>query len=70
MQEPHADHLAVVKHILRYLAGTCDWGLFYEKGKGEEPRLVGYSDNDWASDLDGRKNTTGLILFLNNSVVC
>jgi hypothetical protein len=27
MQEPHADHLAAVKHILRYIAGTYDWGL-------------------------------------------
>jgi hypothetical protein len=69
MQESHADHLVVVKHILRYLAGTCDWGLFYEKGKGEKPRLVGYSDSDWAGDLDGKKRTTGLIFFLNNSVV-
>jgi hypothetical protein len=42
IQEPLADHLAVVKHILRYIVGTCDWGRFYEKGKGEDPRLVGY----------------------------
>jgi hypothetical protein len=70
MQEPHADHLAAIKHILRYLAGTCDWGLFYEKGKGKEPRLVGYSDSDWAGDLDRRKSTIGMIFFLNNRVVC
>jgi hypothetical protein len=70
MQEPHADHLAVVKHILRYIAGTYDWGLFYEKGKGEDPRLAGYSDSEWRGDVDGRKSTTELIFFLNNSVVC
>jgi hypothetical protein len=70
MQEPHADHLAAVKHILRYIAGTYDWGLFYEKGKGEDPRLAGYSDSEWRGDVDGRKSTTELIFFLNNSVVC
>jgi hypothetical protein len=55
MQEPHADHLAAIKHILRYMVGTCDWGLSYERGRGDEPRLVGYSDSDSAGDLDGRK---------------
>jgi hypothetical protein len=34
MQEPHVDHLVVVKHILRYLAGTSSVGLFYPK-RGE-----------------------------------
>jgi hypothetical protein len=31
---------------------------------------VGYSDSDWAGDLDGRKSTTGLIFILNNNAVC
>jgi hypothetical protein len=70
MWEPHADHLAAVKHILRYIAGTWDWGLFYQRGRGEDPRLVGYSDNDWAGDLNGKKSTTGLIFLLGGSVVC
>jgi hypothetical protein len=26
MQEPHEDHLMAVKHILRYVAGTCECG--------------------------------------------
>jgi hypothetical protein len=38
--------------------------LFYPKGRGEEPILVGYSDSDLAGDVDGRKNTSGLIFFL------
>jgi hypothetical protein len=70
MQEPHSDHLAMVKHILRYVAGTCDWGLFYPRGRGEEPELRGYSDSDLAGDIDGRKSTTGLIFFLGDSAVC
>jgi hypothetical protein len=58
MQEPHSDHLAAVKHTLRYVAGTCEWGLFYARGDGEEPALRGFSDSDLAGDIDGRKSTT------------
>jgi hypothetical protein len=32
MQEPHMEHLAVVKHIQRYVAETCVLGLFYPGG--------------------------------------
>jgi hypothetical protein len=53
MQEPHSDHLVVVKHILKYIARTCDCGLYYHRGKGEDSVLVGYSDNNLARDLDG-----------------
>jgi hypothetical protein len=70
MQEPHSDHLAAVKHILRYVARTCEWGLFYARGDGEEPALRGFSDSDLVGDIDGRKSTTGLILFLDNNHVC
>jgi hypothetical protein len=69
MQEPHADHLVVVKHILRYLAGSSSLGLFYPKGGAEEPVLVGHSDSDLAGDIDERKSTTGLIFFLGKSPV-
>lgn len=32
MQKPKKPHLEAVKRILRYIKGTIDWGLFYEKG--------------------------------------
>jgi hypothetical protein len=69
MQEPHADHLAAVKHIVRYVAGTSELGLFYQRGNGEELALEGYSDSDLARDVDGRKSTTGMIFFLGRSPV-
>jgi hypothetical protein len=70
MQESRADHLVVVKHILRYVAGTVELGLFYQRGKGEEAALDGYCDSDLAGDVDGHKSTTGLIFFLGRSPVC
>jgi hypothetical protein len=69
IHEPHGDHLAAVKHILRYVVGTSSWGLFYPKGGGDEPVLMGYSDSDLVGDVDGRKSTTGMIFFLGQSPI-
>jgi hypothetical protein len=69
IQEPLADHLAVVKHILRFVSGTCDQGVFYQKGGSEGPSLAGYSDSDWAGDINERESTTRAIFFLNGSAV-
>jgi hypothetical protein len=33
LEEPQEDHLAVVKKILRYVAGTCNWGFGSAKKK-------------------------------------
>jgi hypothetical protein len=43
MEEPHEEHLAAVKHILRYIAWTSDLGLRNEK-EGERAAMLGYSD--------------------------
>jgi hypothetical protein len=69
MQEPRADHLAAVKHILRYVAVTVECGLFYPRGDGRELTLMGYSGSDVASDVDGRRSTTGIVFFLCESPV-
>jgi hypothetical protein len=52
MEEPHEDHLAAVKQILRYIAGTSGVGVFYPKKKEDRAELMGYSDSDLAGDLD------------------
>jgi hypothetical protein len=69
MEEPHEDHLAAIKHILRYIAGTRDWGLKFARKKGDQPVLLGYSDSDLAGDVDSRKSTSGVIFFLEESPI-
>ncbi|XP_062179406.1 secreted RxLR effector protein 161-like [Phragmites australis] len=69
MEEPHEDHLAAVKHILRYIAGTRDLGLFYARKKNQQPALLGFRDSDLAGDVDSRKSTTGVLLFLGDSAI-
>ena len=54
---PTEAHLTAVKRILRYLKGTIDLSLQYKCTKNIE--VTGYSDADWASDMDSRRSTTG-----------
>ena len=69
MEEPHEDHMAAVKQILRYVAETKDKGLFYGRKKGTELVLTGFSDSDHAGDVDSRKSTSGIIFFLGDGAV-
>jgi hypothetical protein len=69
MEEPHEDHLAAVKHILRYIVGTMGVGVFYPRRRGERAELHGYSNSDLAGDLDSRKSTSGVLFFLGKGPV-
>ncbi|PKI32290.1 hypothetical protein CRG98_047318 [Punica granatum] len=58
--------IATVKRILHYLRGTMDYELCY---RGNEICSIGYSDADWAGDVDERKSTTGYAFLLNGGTV-
>jgi hypothetical protein len=64
MENPRQDHMGAIKHLLRYIAGTVDYGLFYPRGRGEGFGILGYSDSDMAGDVDDSKSTSGMIFFL------
>uniref|UniRef100_A0A803MZM1 Reverse transcriptase Ty1/copia-type domain-containing protein n=1 Tax=Chenopodium quinoa TaxID=63459 RepID=A0A803MZM1_CHEQI len=53
METPKESHWCTVKRIVRYIKGTLDYGMFYSYG--DEAKLSGYSNSDWAGDLDDRK---------------
>ena len=58
--------MTAVKRILRYLKGTLDLALHYEAtGK----QLLGYSDADWANDLDNQHSTTGNVFIMSGGAV-
>lgn len=59
---PTKRHWAGVKRIMRYLKGTSDLGLYYSNSADED--LVGYSDSDWASDVDDRRSVSGYMFKL------
>ena len=65
--EPTTKHMTAVKRILRYLNGTCDLGLLYRKDEMNE--CIGYSDADWAGDLDDRKSTSAYIFHMGGTAI-
>jgi hypothetical protein len=69
LEEPCEDHMAAVKRIVRYVADTQEWGLWYNRGKKKVAVLTGFSDSDYAGDVDKRYNTTGVIFLLDDSPI-
>jgi hypothetical protein len=68
---PSAKHVGAVKRVLRYLAGTLDYGITYERKQDAVGEVVldGYSDSDWANDPEQRKSTTGFVFSLSGGAI-
>ncbi|XP_070036064.1 secreted RxLR effector protein 161-like [Nicotiana tomentosiformis] len=64
---PKKSHLTVVKRTLRYLKGTTNICLWYQKGSNFN--LVGYVDADYTGFLVDGKSTSGLAHFLSSCLV-
>jgi hypothetical protein len=67
MQNPGLNHWSAIKRVFRYLQGTKDYELVYKPNKNIS--VVGYSDADWANDLDDRKSISGYIFKVNGNTV-
>ncbi|XP_058752820.1 secreted RxLR effector protein 161-like [Vicia villosa] len=65
--ESKVSHINQVKRILKYVNGTCDYGILYSHGC--EPILSGYCDADWAGSADDRKSTSRGCIFLGNNLI-
>jgi hypothetical protein len=63
---PGRSHWTAVKRIFRYLKGTTNYALEYE---ASDSKLVGYSDADWAGNIDDRRSTTGYIFLIAGGAV-
>ncbi|KAI5322336.1 hypothetical protein L3X38_031408 [Prunus dulcis] len=66
MHTPTEPHFAVVKRVLRYLAGTLTHGIHFTFG---DVHLQVYSDADWAGDVNDRRSKTGYVIFLGNNPI-
>jgi hypothetical protein len=60
-------HWVAAKHVLKYLCGTVDYGLDYQRGDGV--CLVGYTNSDWAGCVSDRKSTSGCCFRLDSAFV-
>ncbi|GJS05933.1 integrase [Tanacetum coccineum] len=67
MHCPSKQHFGAAKRILRYIAGTTSYGIWYSRK--EKFELVGYSDSDWAGEKEDMKSTSGNCFTLGSGVV-
>jgi hypothetical protein len=67
MVDPRRVHWIVVKHVLRYLRGTVEYGLLYERSGGVT--LAGFTDVDWAGCAEDRKSTSGCCFSIGSSII-
>ena len=61
MKEPRSGHIQVLKRLGRYLVKNRRCVLTYARPTSDATLQV-HVDSDWASDLLGRKSTTGVIV--------
>jgi len=64
---PGRAHWTALKRVFRYLKGTKNYKLLYSS-KGNA-NLIGYSDADWAGDVDTRRSTTGYAFVLQGGAI-
>ena len=62
LHDPSIAHLTAAKHLLRYVKGTVGYRQIYAAGQG--PKLIGYTDADFANDEDDRKSYSGYCFFI------
>ncbi|KAM6514095.1 hypothetical protein FALCPG4_18898 [Fusarium falciforme] len=63
---PTNEHQTAVKRIFRYLKGSQNLELVYQ---GKLQPLLGYTDSDWAGDLETRKSTSGYVFNLGTGAI-
>jgi len=67
MESPKESHWKVRKIILRYVAGTAGYGLWYTRTS--DCTLTGYTDSDFAGCTDDRKSTAGYAFHFGSSLI-
>ena len=74
---PGTQHVNAIKHLLHYLKGSANYGIIYSCDGGgligHESKvhsdtvhngLVGYTDSDFAMDLDSHQSISGAVFLL------
>jgi len=69
LEQPSASHWITAKRVLKYIKGTLEVGITYNGNCDEKNRLVAFSDSDYASCVNTRKSTSGVILVINSGPV-
>ena len=65
-QSPNQDHWIAIHRVLKYLRGTINYDLCFSGFPGV---LEGFNDENWISDSDETKSTSGYVFILGGSAV-
>lgn len=63
LDKPSKQDIANVKRILRYVNATRNLGISYNANNSEDEELIGYTDSDYAGDVETRKSTSGFVIM-------
>ena len=66
MAAPTTTHLTATKRMLRYIKRTLFHGIAFTPGP---LNLSVYSDADWVGDLDDRRSTSGILVYLGSNPI-
>jgi hypothetical protein len=69
VQYPRQAHMDAALHVLRYLRGTYDQAILYQRVNMLSDTLWGWVDSDWAADVDSRRSHTRYLIMLNGGAV-
>ena len=64
---PKESHMTTLKRIIKYVKTTANFGVWYSKDTNDV--LAGYSDADWAGNVDDKKSTSGGYFYVGNNLV-
>ena len=62
-------HWETVKWVLRYIKGTIDVELVFERDSIGKQECIEYVDSDYAGDLDKRRFTMGYVFTLSQALI-
>nr|XP_043615994.1 secreted RxLR effector protein 161-like [Erigeron canadensis] len=65
---PRKEHMMAAKRVLRYLKGTYNYGLIYERHSVN--KLAAYTNNDYARDVEDQRCTSGYICMFSKAAIC
>lgn len=68
LENPDESHVSALKRILRYLKDTLNLCIEYN-ASSDKVILEGYTDADFARNIDSRRSTTGYVFMINDSAI-
>ena len=64
---PKESHMIALKRIIKYVKTIANFGVWYSKDTNDV--LAGYSDTNWAGNVDDRESTLGVCFYMGNNLV-